>query len=650
MKTLKAAFGVGLLILAGVLSGPMHVSRAQILVGGFTNQSDTLAPLSSVPASGTFWSAQLSMPPWPFDWLPQLPVYAYGPASNQFFVIDDRDFDYPSYWTSLAAATANSGGMGAMLVSGPPPLPGSGGTNSSGGGGGTSLPMPAFTTNDLYLTNFSVTKGTASLVIHPPSYLNATNRIWDIFYTTNLSPPVSWQWVVTNAPALTTLYVTNATNAQGFYTIGFPSAGTDFWVAFMSTVVSSGGTYGVWNLYISSPVTNTVMVAYPYLGWTTTNQFTAGMVTNISADGDLIYGYGSNAVDNYGIHITATLPVSVYGVCFGYDASWAFTAYPTLMLGTNYCLIARPSLDGSTNASQFAILATASNTTVHISPSTNANLPGYSGAFSTNMYTITLTNQGDTYQIKSSTWINDVTGTWITSTSPIVVFAGASDAYVPDTNFYGNALVQEQLPVASWGREVLALSFADRTNGDSYRVLAAFDDTIVTVATTNGVVTNNLQAGRFFDTNLDGWVEFQANNPIQVAQFATGALFESTNDNMEGDPCYILLPPTGHYLTSYTIPILPNDGSYGDFNTNFLNLIVPQSAITNTFVNGSSITNYVAITNFVAITNSGYWAAHVPVPAGTNYTVSSSQPFEVEVYGFGICDAYGYIGGVITFP
>jgi hypothetical protein len=66
LKTLKAAFGVGLLILAGVLSGPIHVSRAQILVGGFTNQSDTLAPLSSVPAGGTFWSAQLSMPPWPF--------------------------------------------------------------------------------------------------------------------------------------------------------------------------------------------------------------------------------------------------------------------------------------------------------------------------------------------------------------------------------------------------------------------------------------------------------------------------------------------------------------------------------------------------------------------------------------------------------
>jgi hypothetical protein len=88
----------------------------------------------------------------------------------------------------------------------------------------------------------------------------------------------------------------------------------------------------------------------------------------------------------------------------------------------------------------------------------------------------------------------------------------------------------------------------------------------------------------------------------------------------------------------------------------FLNLIVPQSAITNTFVNGSPITNLVAITNFVAITNSGYWAARVSIAAGTNYTIVSSQPLEVQVYGFAdspyteFDDAYGYIGGLTSFP
>jgi hypothetical protein len=34
-----------------------------------------------------------------------------------------------------------------------------------------------------------------------------------------------------------------------------------------------------------------------------------------------------------------------------------------------------------------------------------------------------------------------------------------------------NPLEQEQLPVDSWGKQALALSFAGRTNGDTYRVL-----------------------------------------------------------------------------------------------------------------------------------------------------------------------------------
>src|ERR1039458_3154938 len=312
------------------------------------------------------------------------------------------------------------------------------------------------------------------------------------------------------------------------------------------------------------------------------------------------------------------------------------------MLGTNYCLMARSAgVPSSDWCFQFAILATTDATTVTITPSTNANLAVDSG---TNHYTINL-DQGYTYEINSSNWSGDVTGTSITSDKPIAVFAGASAAYVSYTNTYsGNPPVQEQLPVASWGTEVLALSFADRTNGDSYRVLAATDGTTVIVVTTNRAVTSYLKAGKFLDTILDGWVEFQANNPIQVAQFANGCGFDNTNNN-EGDPCEILLPPAGHYLSSYTIAI-PTDG---DFETNFLNLIVPQSAITNTYLDGAAITNFVAISGFVAITNSGYCAAQVPVAGGTNHTVSSSQPLEVQVYGFGPADAYGYIGGVIRF-
>ncbi len=572
------------------------------------------------------------------------------------FVIDDRNWDYPSYWASVAATATNYGGMGAMIVGGPPPLPTNAWTNSSGGGGVPSYAFPMYLPDDLYLTNFALANGTtAEFVIHQPSNITATNGMWDVFYTTNLAPPISWQWVLTNAPGLTTLYVTNATNAQGFYTIGFPSAGTDFWLAFMNTEQEGRGSY---MLYISSQVATSGTVCNPSVqGTGFTNNFTLmpGTVTNIIIPNGVPINpdFYDETTPNYAIHVMATLPVSVYALNHLYAASWAFSAYPTPMLGTNYRVMARPALDDwYYGHSQFAIVATVNNTTVWITPSTNANLLAYSGGTYSNTYPITM-NQGDAYQIYSSSNTDDVTGTLIRSTSPIAVFAGANDAYVPaTTNGDSNPLCQEQLPLGSWGNQALALCFG-RPGGDSYRVLAATDDTTLTTTTSNGVVTNNLVAGQFLDTILDGWVEFQANNPIQVAQFAQGG----KSDYDDGDPCEMLLPPTGRYLSSYTIAIPPcpfPEG--GGFNNNFLNLIVPQSAITNTFVNDEPLTNLVAISNFVAITNSGYWAARLSVPAGTNYTINSSQPLEVQVYGFadsaytGFDDAYCYIGGFTVFP
>jgi hypothetical protein len=219
---------------------------------------------------------------------------------------------------------------------------------------------------------------------------------------------------------------------------------------------------------------------------------------------------------------------------------------------------------------------------------------------------------------------------------PVAIFAGDSLAYVPDASvLYANPLVQEQLPVADWGTQALALSFAGQMNGDTYRILAANNNTVVF---TNGVVAGTNQAGQFLDVLIDGPVEFQASQPIQVAQFANGATLSGY-----GDPCEILLPPTGHYLVTNTVVILPNDGVTGDFDKNYLNIIVAQSAITNTMVDGLIVT----ATNFVTIGTSGYYGAQLTVTNSGTHTVTSSQPVGVEVYGFGFDDAYGYFGSIV---
>jgi len=52
-----------------------------------------------------------------------------------------------------------------------------------------------------------------------------------------------------------------------------------------------------------------------------------------------------------------------------------------------------------------------------------------------------------------------------------------------------------------------------------------------------------------------------------------------------------------------------------------------------------------AVTNYLAIGTNGYCGARIAVTNGT-HTVTSSLPVGVEVYGWGLQDAYGYFGGV----
>jgi IgGFc binding protein len=779
---------VGIVILANVLN--LHAQtaisiRPVISHAPVPTSSDDLATMiqavelttpqaaESAVSGSTFWSAQRpNFPPFPANFN-NTPVWDLG---NGVWLLDDVNVDY-------SAATSH-GGMRAMDESGPP-IPG------DGDGGGTNIYSSSFqgevfTTNQLWLQILSKTNTTAHLLIHRP--WNITNGVYNLFYTTNILPPVSWQWVLQTAAGQTNLTVTNATDAQGFYRLGPPdSTGTDFWLTFCNINVNGDDFYdaiqnALPSLYISSATACTGTVTIPGLTINSsllvvtncgdTNLNGTYVLTNLPVDLNTnlfwddpspfeydvhYYGYvkGSNyviwqgdegyegqswymigydsgtgditilydkpgidlngntndwqvyddtnlpvpttlcaqtnfnqpfslaagtltnvvipymamladydMVETNGIHVTASQPVSVYGFMYLYVSSEAFTAYPTTFLGTNYCVLARPATGTDGDYSQLAIVAT-TNTTVTITPSASADLAGHSGA-----YTETL-QQGQTYQINGYNSTDDVTGTRVTADNPIAVFAGASSAQVPDVETgYIIPLMQEQVPIEDWGTNVLALSFAGRLNGDTYRILAVYSNTVVTitgtvatvtsenypnpwqVTTTNETLTVTLQAGEFFETNMDGPAQFQSTQPIQVAQFANGAGFDdATNAEggyYEGGPCYVLLPPVGHYLAVNTVATgTPVEFSINEwpgpagFDENYLNLIVSSSGTNSTYVDGSLVVS----TNFVPMWTSGYYGAQVSVTNGT-HTVTSSQPVEVQTYGWANLDAYGYFGGM----
>jgi hypothetical protein len=663
-----------------VLSSSLLLAQDSIVV--ITAQGNGLnlvSPADFPESGGTFWMVNSNgvNAPWPCP--PQdasLPVF--GVTDSQFLVdatggqvTTDPDQSVADALAGLADDVQNlisqiqgtvpsrnlsRGGAHAMDL----PGPGDGGDGGDTNGDYTppGVPEITFTTNQLWLQILAKTNTTAYLWIHPP--WNVTNGVYDLLYTTNLTAPITWQWVLRTDPGQTNLVVSNAVDGVGFYALGEPndllandSLGTNFWLAFMST-------YSFYDqnlsLYISSPVGATGTVTLPVLGITTNFTVAAGGVTNVAVDeSGIIQSYEYDTVENYGIHVTASAPVSVYALSYVAATSVAFNCYPKPLLRTNYCLMARPSLSG--DESEFAIVGTETNTTVSITPPIGGPLFGIMDDYTTN-YTINL-DQGQTYQIFSDeSYSGDVTGTWIDSDKPVAVFAGDGLAYVPDAvTAAGNPLIQEQLPVETWGKQALSIGFAGRTNGDSYRILAAYSNTVVTITgavvtimdessspwtvtiTNETVMATLTNAGQFYDIIIQGPAQFQASQPIQVAQFANGDDFDSAP---YGDPCEFLLPPTGHYLGTNIVVALPNDNVTGDFNTNYLNLIVAQSGISTTLLNGMSV----ALTNFIAIGSSGYYGAQIPVTNAVN-TVSSLQPIEVQVYGWGIFDAYSYFGGIV---
>ena len=284
-----------------------------------------LAPVTSLPApGGSFWSLQkTNWPPFPVDPYPSLPLFTDG-IGNYFY--NDLDLDYAALWSAVPPPNETGGLIvGGAMADGGVPQPPKSWTNSGISGAGTNMPLPKYGPNDLYLTNFAVSGPTNTMVIHPPS--GVTNGVYNLLYTTSLSPPISWQWLMTTTPGQTNLTVINATDPQRFYGLGATnsSAGTDFWVAFMDTF-DTGMPDTYYTLYISAQETCTGVVTIPvysddfYNGPTynfVTSNFSlaAGTMTNISIQEDSTIP-DDDDLGRLGIHITASQPVSVYGLCY----------------------------------------------------------------------------------------------------------------------------------------------------------------------------------------------------------------------------------------------------------------------------------------------------------------------------------------------
>lgn len=343
----------------------------------------------------------------------------------------------------------------------------------------------------------------------------------------------------------------------------------------------------------------------------------------------------------------------------------------------------------------FSIVGTKDNTqvtlrfsasTVRTSPSGMGNIAAYTkgatGTFTVNRYDVLqfwTGTDGPPAQCGPSDdprfadvcrYNSDPTGTIVTSTEPIAVFAGADCTFKPFGHFACDHIEEEMVPFATWGKSYAGAKSAlyrkrdglpvTQPSPDYWRVVAGCGKkdcplgTKVTIAPAPlSVLQSQYCAGNVCTLPpvdpaagvvTASWLEFthggdftvQGDQPIMLAQYFTG---ENANpQSVEGDPSLILTPPIEQWRSSYNVLTSTT------FGHNYLSLIA-QSSSPGIKINGRDLNPQ----NFPGLATStipgGFSVFRVPVAGGAQ-AITAASKLGVTVYGFDPFVSYGYTGGL----
>ncbi len=227
----------------------------------------------------------------------------------------------------------------------------------------------------------------------------------------------------------------------------------------------------------------------------------------------------------------------------------------------------------------------------------------------------------------------DLTGTTISATAPVAVFAGHQCSFVPFTAWACDHLEEMMFPTETWG--VRAVMTAPRFPGGSgvaatrYRVLAlnggtgvTFDPPVSSAAT--------LGAGDFVEFTTDQDFVVDGTGPIYVTQFMQGqdALGASIGDPAMGSGIpWVQVRADYDFLTPDT------------YTENYVNVVAPTG--TDIALDGAPVSG------FQAIGTTGFSVARVPVyPGGHHIASVGAARFGITTYGYAPYTSYLYPGGL----
>lgn len=267
--------------------------------------------------------------------------------------------------------------------------------------------------------------------------------------------------------------------------------------------------------------------------------------------------------------------------------------------------------------------------------------------------------QGETFYFVSRR--RDLTGSIIRakdSLSRFAVFAGdkLTGSALPDSNGvvcksgddYG---LEQMIPTVSWGRSYTALPFKEMHSGYYLKIVASQKNTRVYI---NGAFSRILNEGEHFTFNVTSRLVTKviADKPISVTQFIKGGFCSghSLPKFKLGDHEQLnLTADTFDTKSGWISTISKFDFWYGDTLVapeNYVNIICNTADTASILLNGKKIRNREWNASNI-IPGKSY--AQVFLDSGTHF-LSSVNPFNYYVYGYGNVHAHAYQGQSNTRP
>lgn len=403
--------------------------------------------------------------------------------------------------------------------------------------------------------------------------------------------------------------------------------GREFWLTFPGNYAPDPDNPARLSLCLHGAPGTAVAVTVPGIAFSTNIVIPAAQATTVALPRAAELGNLIDVVTNLGIHVVASAPIGVQAFDHARYTTDSYLGLHTSVLGRAYVVMGYGNTHTGVpplNGSQFAMVASESNTVVYILPS--ATTAGHPAGVP---YNIVLKQPGDTYQLRNTSDAPaDLTGTLIVADKPIAVFGGHQNTTIPSpTVWFQDYIVEQLLPVNTWGNDFYTAPLATRSLGDTFRVLAAYDSTSVFV---NGAAAAVLNRGEFYETKLTAGAHITSSRPVSVAQFANSGDYDG---NTNADPFMVTVQATRHYSNNYRVCTPAND-----FPTNYVCVIAPSGIIGTVQIDGVGLAG-----PFIAIGGTGYTYARALVTPGT-HRVTGQGAFACYVYGWAEYDSYGHPG------